>query len=124
MEFRQSAALARIAPSPTLAMTQLARELKGKGRDIISLSVGEPDFDTPDFVKDAAIDAIRRGETKYTNVDGILELKEAIVAKFRRDNNLSYSPRQISVAPGGKAVIYNALMASLDAGDEVIIPAP
>lgn len=124
MEFRQSAALARIAPSPTLAMTQLARDLKAKGKDVISLSVGEPDFDTPDHVKEAAIAAIRRGETKYTNVDGIPELKEAIVAKFKRDNNLSYAPSQISVAPGGKSVIYNAIMASVDAGDEVVIPAP
>lgn len=124
MEFRQSAALARIAPSPTLAVTQLARNLKAKGKDIISLSVGEPDFDTPDHIKDAAIDAIRRGETKYTNVDGIPELKAAIAAKFKRDNNLSYSPSEISVAPGGKAVIYNAIMASVNEGDEAIIPAP
>jgi len=122
--FRQSDALARIAPSPTLAITQLARDLKAKGRDIISLSAGEPDFDTPDHVKEAAIAAIRRGETKYTAVDGITELKEAVAAKFRRDNNLSYSLSAISVAPGGKAVIYNALMASLNPGDEVVIPAP
>lgn len=124
MEFRQSAALARISPSPTLAMTQLARDLKAKGRDVISLSVGEPDFDTPDHVKAAAIEAIRRGETKYTAVDGIPELKAAIIAKFKRDNNLVYSTSEISVAPGGKAVIFNAIMASVDAGDEVIIPAP
>ncbi len=122
--FRQSAALARIAPSPTLAITQLARELKAKGRDIISLSAGEPDFDTPAHVKEAAIDAIRRGETKYTAVDGIPELKEAVAAKFRRDNNLAYKTTEISVAPGGKAIIYNALTASLDPGDEVVIPAP
>lgn len=122
--FRQSAALARIAPSPTLAITQLARDLKAKGRDIISLSAGEPDFDTPDHVKEAAIAAIRRGETKYTAVDGITELKEAVAAKFRRDNNLSYTLSEVSVAPGGKAVIYNALMASLNPGDEVVIPAP
>lgn len=122
--FRQSDALARIAPSPTLAITQAARELKAKGRDIISLSAGEPDFDTPEHVKEAAIDAIRRGETKYTAVDGIIELKEAIAAKFRRDNNLAYKTGEISVAPGGKAVIYNALMASVNAGDEVVIPAP
>jgi aspartate aminotransferase len=121
---RQSDALARIAPSPTLAVTQLARELKAKGRDIISLSAGEPDFDTPDHVKEAAIAAIRRGETKYTAVDGIAELKDAVAAKFRRDNNLSYKTSEISVAPGGKAVIYNALMASVNAGDEVVIPAP
>jgi len=122
--FRQSDALARIAPSPTLAVTQLARELKAKGRDIISLSAGEPDFDTPGPVKEAAIAAIRRGETKYTAVDGIAELKDAVAAKFRRDNNLSYKSSEISVAPGGKAVIYNALMASVNAGDEVVIPAP
>ncbi len=122
--FRQSDALARIAPSPTLAITQAARELKARGRDIISLSAGEPDFDTPEHVKEAAIAAIRRGETKYTAVDGIAELKEAIALKFRRDNNLSYKTAEISVAPGGKAVIYNALMASVNAGDEVVIPAP
>ena len=122
--FQQSRSLARIAPSPTLAITQLARELKAKGRDIISLSAGEPDFDTPDHVKEAAIAAIRRGETKYTAVDGIAELKEAVAAKFRRDNNLAYKPTEISVAPGGKAVIYNALMASVNEGDEVVIPAP
>jgi aspartate aminotransferase len=123
-DFRQSKALARIAPSPTLAMTQLARELKAKGKDVISLSAGEPDFDTPDHVKEAAIEAIRRGETKYTNVDGIAELKQAVSAKFKRDNNLTYKPSQISVAPGGKAVIYNAIMASMNEGDEAIIPAP
>lgn len=122
--FRQSDALARIAPSPTLAITQTARELKAAGRDIISLSAGEPDFDTPEHVKEAAIAAIRRGETKYTAVDGIAELKEAVAAKFRRDNRLSYKTSEISVAPGGKAVIYNALMASVNAGDEVVIPAP
>jgi aspartate aminotransferase len=122
--FRQSASLARIAPSPTLAITQMARDLKARGRDIISLSAGEPDFDTPDHVKEAAIAAIRRGETKYTAVDGIAELKEAVAAKFRRDNNLSYKASEISVAPGGKAVIYNALMASVNVGDEVVIPAP
>ncbi len=122
--FRQSAALARIAPSPTLAMTQLARDLKAKGKDVISLSAGEPDFDTPDHVKEAAIAAIRRGETKYTAVDGIVELKKAVAAKFARDNSLTYSLSQISVAPGGKAVIYNAIMASMNEGDEAIIPAP
>lgn len=122
--FEQSCALRRIAPSPTLAISQKARDLKAQGRDIISLSAGEPDFDTPEHVKEAAIAAIRRGETKYTAVDGILELKEAVAAKFRRDNNLSYKTSEISVAPGGKAVIYNALMASLNDGDEVVIPAP
>ncbi len=123
-EFRQSAALARIAPSPTLAMTQRARELKAEGRNVISLAAGEPDFDTPDHVKEAAIAAIRRGETKYTTVDGIPELKQAVIEKFRRDNNLVYAPSQISVAPGGKAVIYNAIMASMNEGDEAIIAAP
>ncbi|WDI30579.1 pyridoxal phosphate-dependent aminotransferase [Hyphococcus flavus] len=123
-EFRSSAALARVKPSPTLAVTQKARELKAAGRDIISLGAGEPDFDTPDFVKEAAIKAIRDGKTKYTAVDGIPELKEAIIAKFKRDNDLSYDASQITVAPGGKAVLYNALVATLNPGDEVIIPAP
>ncbi len=123
-EFRQSKALARISPSPTLAMSQKARDLKAHGRDVISLSAGEPDFDTPQHVKDAAIDAIRRGETKYTAVDGIAELKAAVAAKFKRDNNLTYSAKQITVAPGGKAVIYNAIMASMNDGDEAVIPAP
>jgi len=122
--FAQSAALARIAPSPTLAVTQQARDLKARGVDVIALGAGEPDFDTPEHVKEAAIAAIRRGETKYTAVDGIPELKSAIAAKFRRDNGLTYSAQEISVAPGGKAVIYNAIMASLNPGDEVVIPAP
>ncbi len=121
---KQSDALARVKPSPTLAVTQKARELKAAGKDIISLGAGEPDFDTPDYVKDAAITAIRNGETKYTAVDGIPELKDAIIAKFKRDNNLDYDRSQISVGPGGKAVIYNALVATLNPGDEVIIPAP
>ena len=119
-----SDALARVKPSPTLAVTQKARELKAAGKNIISLGAGEPDFDTPDYVKEAAIKAIREGETKYTAVDGIPELKDAIIAKFQRDNNLEYSRDQISVGPGGKAVIYNALVATLNPGDEVIIPAP
>ncbi|MGD9800640.1 MAG: pyridoxal phosphate-dependent aminotransferase [Parvularculaceae bacterium] len=122
--FRQSNALARIAPSPTIAMSQLARDLKARGRDVISLSAGEPDFDTPDHVKEAAIEAIRRGETKYTAVDGIAALKSAVAAKFKRDNNLDYAVSQISVAPGGKAIIYNAIIASMNEGDEAIIPAP
>ena len=122
--FRQSNALARISPSPTLMMTQRARDLKAKGATVISLAAGEPDFDTPDHIKDAAIAAIRRGETKYTAVDGIPELKAAVAAKFRRDNNLDYSASQISVAPGGKAIIYNAIMASMNEGDEAVIPAP
>ncbi len=120
----QSAALARVQPSPTIAVTQKARELKAAGRDVISLGAGEPDFDTPDYIKEAAIEAIRAGKTKYTAVDGVPELKEAIAAKFRRDNDLSYDVSQINVGPGGKAVIYNALVATLNPGDEVIIPAP
>lgn len=124
IEFASSAALDRVKPSPTLAVTQKARELKARGFDIISLGAGEPDFDTPDHVKEAAIAAIRRGETKYTAVDGIPELKEAVAAKFRRDNALTYKTSQISVAPGGKAIIFNALLATLNPGDEVVIPAP
>ena len=119
-----STSLARVKPSPTLAATQKARDLKAKGVDVIGLGAGEPDFDTPDFVKEAAIDAIRRGETKYTNVDGIPELKQAIADKFRRDNSLDYKTSEISVGPGGKAVLFNAFMATLNPGDEVIIPAP
>ncbi len=119
-----SDALGRIKPSATLAVSQKARELKAQGRDIISLSAGEPDFDTPENIKNAAIDAIRRGETKYTAVDGIPELKQAIAEKFRRDNELEYAPSQIIVSTGGKQVLYNALMATINTGDEVIIPAP
>lgn len=121
---KPSAALQRVKPSPTLAVTQKARDLKAAGKDVISLGAGEPDFDTPDHVKEAAIEAIRAGKTKYTPVDGIPELKDAISKKFKRDNNLDYEPTQISVGPGGKAVIYNALVATLNPGDEVIIPAP
>ncbi|WP_291844931.1 pyridoxal phosphate-dependent aminotransferase [Maricaulis sp.] len=124
MTFTPSAALQRVKPSATLAVTQKARELKAKGIDVISLGAGEPDFDTPDHIKDAAIDAIRRGETKYTNVDGIPELKDAIIKKFQRDNGLRYEASQIHVSTGGKPVIYNALLASVNTGDEVIIPAP
>jgi aspartate aminotransferase len=116
--------LGRIKPSPTIAVTQKARELKAAGRDVIGLGAGEPDFDTPDNIKEAAIAAIRRGETKYTAVDGTPELKAAIAAKFRRENALDYAPEQITVGTGGKQVIFNALIATLDAGDEVIIPAP
>ncbi|TNE36611.1 MAG: pyridoxal phosphate-dependent aminotransferase [Alphaproteobacteria bacterium] len=116
--------LSRVKPSPTMAVTQKARELKAAGVDVIGLGAGEPDFDTPDNVKQAAIDAIRRGETKYTAVDGIPELKEAICAKFKRDNGLDYKPAQVSVAPGGKPIIFNAMMATLNPGDEVIIPRP
>ena len=124
MTFTPSAALQRVQPSATLAVTQKARDLKAKGIDVISLGAGEPDFDTPNHIKEAAIDAIRRGETKYTAVDGIPELKDAIVKKFRRDNGLEYMAAQVHVSTGGKPVIYNALLASLNPGDEVIIPAP
>lgn len=116
--------LSRIKPSPTIAVTNKAKELKAAGRDIIGLGAGEPDFDTPDFVKEAAYQAIREGQTKYTAVDGTNELKDAIIAKFKRDNELSYARDQITVGTGGKQVLYNALMASLNPGDEVIIPAP
>ncbi len=119
-----SAALDRINPSPTLAITSRVLELKRAGVDVIGLGAGEPDFDTPDFVKEAAIEAIRAGKTKYTNVDGTAELKEAIVAKFRRDNGLVYTPAQVTVNVGGKHTLFNALVATLDAGDEVIVPAP
>jgi len=124
MSSLQSTALSRVKPSATLAVTARARELKREGRDVIGLGAGEPDFDTPDNVKAAAIAAIQRGETKYTDVDGLPELKAAIVAKFARENGLTYTPAQIHVAPGGKAVLFNALMATLSAGDEVIVPAP
>ncbi len=122
--FSSSDALARVKPSPTLVVTQRARELKAAGRDVISLGAGEPDFDTPQPIKDAAKQAIDDGKTKYTAVDGIVELKDAIIAKFKRDNDLSFERDQITVAPGGKSVIYNALVATLNPGDEVIIPAP
>jgi aspartate aminotransferase len=116
--------LSRIKPSPTMAVTNMARVLKAQGRDIIGLGAGEPDFDTPDPIKAAAIAAIEAGQTKYTAVDGTPELKAAICAKFKRDNGLDYTPEQITVGTGGKQVLYNALMATLDPGDEVIIPAP
>ncbi|GAB5375649.1 MAG: pyridoxal phosphate-dependent aminotransferase [Acuticoccus sp.] len=116
--------LSRVKPSATIAVTQKAQELKRAGRDVIGLGAGEPDFDTPEHVKDAAIRAIREGRTKYTAVDGIPELKEAIVDKFARENSLAYTPAEISVGTGGKQVLYNALMATLNPGDEVIIPAP
>ena len=119
-----SDSLARVKPSPTIAVTQKARDLAAAGHDVIGLGAGEPDFDTPDHIKQAAIAAIERGETKYTAVDGIPELKEVICEKFRNENDLTYMPSQVLVAPGGKAVIYNALMATLNPGDEVIIPAP
>ena len=116
--------LARIKPSATIAVTDKARELKAAGRDVIGLGAGEPDFDTPDNIKEAAIKAIRDGKTKYTAVDGIPELKAAIVAKFKRENHLDYRPDEISVGTGGKQVLFNALMATLNPGDEVVIPAP
>jgi len=119
-----SETLSRVQPSATIAVTQKAAELKRAGRDVIGLGAGEPDFDTPDNVKAAAIKAINEGKTKYTAVDGIPELKEAIAAKFKRENNLSYELSEISVGTGGKQVLYNALMATLNPGDEVIIPAP
>lgn len=119
-----SDALSRIKPSATIVITQKARELKAKGKDVISLSVGEPDFDTPDNIKEAAIAAIRRGETKYTPVSGIPQLREAIAAKFKRENGLDYKPSQTIVGTGGKQVIYNALLATLNPGDEVIIQRP
>jgi aspartate aminotransferase len=119
-----SDSLARVKPSPTIAVTQKARDLAAAGQDVIGLGAGEPDFDTPDNIKRAAIAAIERGETKYTAVDGIPELKQAICDKFKRENALSYTPSQVLVAPGGKAVIYNALVATLNPGDEVVIPAP
>ncbi|MFG1330974.1 pyridoxal phosphate-dependent aminotransferase [Xanthobacter autotrophicus] len=119
-----SSALKRIKPSQTIAISNKARELKAAGRDIIALSAGEPDFDTPENIKEAAIAAIRRGETKYTAVDGIPELKAAICRKFKRENDLDYKPSQVTVGTGGKQVLFNALVATVDAGDEVLIPAP
>jgi aspartate aminotransferase len=116
--------LSRIKPSPTIAIATKARELKAAGRDVISLAAGEPDFDTPEHIKEAAKAAMDRGETKYTAVSGTPELRQAIVSKLKRDNDLNYSVDQISVGCGGKQNIYNAMMATLDAGDEVIIPAP
>lgn len=117
-------ALSRVKPSATIAATQKARDLRAQGREIISLSVGEPDFDTPDNIKQAAIRAIEKGETKYPPVAGIVPLREAICGKFRRENNLDYKPSQVIVGTGGKQVLFNAFMATLDPGDEVIITAP
>ena len=119
-----SATLARVKPSPTIAVTTLAAELRAQGRDVIGLGAGEPDFDTPDTIKAAAKAAIDAGKTKYTAPDGIPELKQAIVDKFARENGLSYTTKQISVGTGGKQILYNALMATLNPGDEVLIPAP
>lgn len=117
-------ALSRVKPSATIAVQQMARDLKAKGRDVIALGAGEPDFDTPDNVKNAAIEAIRRGETKYPPVSGIAPLREAVAAKFKRENNLDYRPEQTIVGTGGKQILFNALMATLNLGDEVIIPRP
>ncbi len=119
-----SNSLKRIKPSPTIAVTQKARELKAAGKDVIALGAGEPDFDTPKNIKKAAIRAIKKGETKYTPVDGTLLIKKAIVKKFKRENNLSYTTDQITVGTGGKQVLYNAFVATLNKGDEVLIPAP
>lgn len=116
--------LSRIKPSATIAVAQKARDLKATGRDVISLGAGEPDFDTPDNIKDAAIEAIHQGKTKYTPVAGIPELRQAIAQKLKRENNLDYKPQQIIVGTGGKQVLFNAFMATLNKGDEVIIPAP
>ena len=116
--------LKRIKPSPTIAVTQKARELKASGKDIIGLGAGEPDFDTPENIKQAAIKAIKGGDTKYTAVDGTPALKDAIINKFKRENNLEYQTNQITVGAGGKHVIYNAMVATLNEGDEVIVPAP
>lgn len=119
-----SKSILSVAPSATMAMTQLARELKAEGRDVIGLSAGESDFDTPEHIGEAAEKAIRDGKTRYTAVDGIPELKDAIIEKFNRENGLDYSPSEINVSPGGKPVIFNALAVTLNPGDEVVIPAP
>jgi aspartate aminotransferase len=123
-DIRLADALERVKPSATIAVTTKAAELKRAGHDVIGLGAGEPDFDTPDNIKEAAIKAIREGKTKYTPADGLPELKEAICGKFLRENGLTYKPSQVHVAPGGKPVIYNALVATLNPGDEVIVPAP
>jgi len=119
-----SAALDRVKPSATIAVTEKARALKAAGRNVIGLGAGEPDFDTPDNIKEAAIKAIKDGKTKYTDVGGIPELKEAVINKFKRENHLAYKPNQVIIGTGGKQVLYNALMATINPGDEVIIPAP
>ena len=119
-----SDSLNRIQPSATIAISNKAMQLKAEGKNVIGLAAGEPDFDTPQNIKDAAITAIQAGKTKYTPVDGIPELKKAIVDKFKRENNLDYKPSQVSVGTGGKQVLFNALMATVNPGDEVIVPAP
>ncbi|MDD3371854.1 MAG: aminotransferase class I/II-fold pyridoxal phosphate-dependent enzyme, partial [Alphaproteobacteria bacterium] len=116
--------LSKVKPSPTLGITRLANELKAQGKDVIGLAAGEPDFDTPDFIKEAAYAAIKAGQTKYTAVDGTPLLKQAIIKKFATQNHLTYKPSQISVGTGGKQVIFNAILATISPGDEVIIPAP
>jgi len=116
--------LSRVKPSATIAVTQKARDLKAKGREVISLSVGEPDFDTPDNIKEAAIRAIKKGETKYPPVLGIPPLREAIAAKFKRENGLDYKPTDTIVGTGGKQILYNAFLTTMNKGDEVIIPRP
>jgi len=122
--FRVSATLSRVRPSATIAVSMKARQLRAVGKDVIGLGAGEPDFDTPDHIKQAAIEAIESGQTKYTDVDGLPELKEAICAKFKRDNGLEYTRAQVNVSPGGKPVIYNAFAATLNPGDQVVIPTP
>jgi len=124
VEIELSEAVNRVQPSATIAVTTKAAELKRAGLDVIGLGAGEPDFDTPEHIKEAAIRAIRDGKTKYTPADGIPELKEAICAKFKRDNDLDYTPAQVNVSPGGKPVIFNAFISTLNPGDEVIVPAP
>ncbi|MEQ8293135.1 MAG: pyridoxal phosphate-dependent aminotransferase [Roseovarius sp.] len=119
-----SETLARVKPSPTMAITALSQEMKAAGKDVIGLSAGEPDFPTPENIRAAGIRAIEEGKTRYTAPDGIIELKEAVCAKFRRDNGLEYTPKQVSIGTGGKQILYNALMATLNPGDEVVIPAP
>jgi len=116
--------LSRVKPSATIVVTQKAREMKAQGRDVIGLGAGEPDFDTPDNIKEAAVAAIKRGETKYPPVAGIVPLREAVASKFRRENNLSYKPEQTIVGTGGKQILFNAFMATLNPGDEVVIPSP
>ncbi|PKP82183.1 MAG: aspartate aminotransferase [Alphaproteobacteria bacterium HGW-Alphaproteobacteria-18] len=123
-DIRLSDAINRVKPSATIAVTTKANEMKRQGLDVIGLGAGEPDFDTPENIKEAAIRAMREGKTKYTPSDGIPELKEAICAKFARENGLTYKPSQVNVSPGGKAVLFNAFMATLNVGDEVVIPAP
>ena len=119
-----SATLSRVKPSPTMAISALAQEMKAAGKDVISLSAGEPDFPTPANIAAAGIRAIEEGKTRYTAADGIVELKQAVCAKFKRDNGLDYTPKQVSIGTGGKQILYNALMATLNPGDEVVIPAP